>query len=104
MGYLHLEQRISLVPSGGRTGLSGGAVADAGKVVVSFEEACGRVNSEVFVLTRKYQGSVSAEHGIGLLKRDYLSYCRSGADIERMRGIKAVFDPMGIMNPGKLLG
>ena len=72
--------------------------------VEDFEEACGRVNPEVFALTRKHEGSVSAEHGIGLLKRDYLSYCRSGADIERMRGIKAVFDPVGIMNPGKLLG
>ena len=71
--------------------------------VENFEEACGRVNPEVFALTRKHKGSVSAEHGIGLLKRDYLSYCRSGVDIERMRGIKAVFDPMGIMNPGKLL-
>ena len=74
-----------------------------GMSVEDFEEACGRVNPEVFALTRKHQGSVSAEHGIGLLKRDYLCYCRSGADIERMRGIKAVFDPVGIMNPGKLL-
>ena len=72
--------------------------------VEDFEEACGRVNQKVFALTREHGGSISAEHGIGLLKRDYLSYCRSGADIERMRGIKAVFDPMGIMNPGKLLG
>ena len=64
----------------------------------------GRVNPEVFALTREHGGSISAEHGIGLLKRDYLSYCRSGVDIERMRGIKAVFDPVGIMNPGKLLG
>jgi FAD/FMN-containing dehydrogenase len=71
--------------------------------VEDFEEACGRVNPEIFALTREHGGSISAEHGIGLLKRDYLSYCRSGADIERMRGIKAVFDPVGIMNPGKLL-
>ena len=47
-------------------------------------------------------GSISAEHGIGLLKKPYLSYTRSAADIERMRGIKAVFDPFNIMNPGKL--
>jgi len=71
--------------------------------VEDFEEACGRVNPEVFALTRAHQGSVSAEHGIGLLKAPYLSYCRSEADIAAMRGIKAVFDPKGIMNPGKLL-
>ena len=71
--------------------------------VEEFEEACGRVNPEVFSLTRDYHGSISAEHGIGLLKKSYLSYTRSGADIERMRGIKAVFDPLNIMNPGKVL-
>jgi len=68
-----------------------------------FEEACGRVNPGVFELTRKYHGSISAEHGIGLLKQPYLSMCRSQTDIDRMRGIKAVFDPMNILNPGKLL-
>jgi len=71
--------------------------------VQDFEKACGRVNPDVFALTRSHHGSISAEHGIGLLKQAYLSYTRSAADIERMRGIKAVFDPMNIMNPGKLL-
>lgn len=69
-----------------------------------FEEACGRVNPEVFALTRAYGGSISAEHGIGLLKQPYLSYTRSAAEIERMSAIKAVFDPANILNPGKLLG
>ena len=71
--------------------------------VEEFEKICGRVNPEVFALTREHNGSISAEHGIGLLKQPYLSYCRSEADIARMRGIKAVFDPLNIMNPGKLL-
>lgn len=71
--------------------------------VDKFEEICGRVNPDVFSLTRSYGGSISAEHGIGLLKKPYLSYTRSQADIERMRGIKAVFDPMNIINPGKLI-
>jgi FAD/FMN-containing dehydrogenase len=69
-----------------------------------FEETCGRVNSEIFALTQAYHGSISAEHGIGLLKQPYLKYSRSNAEIESMRGIKAVFDPANIMNPGKLLG
>jgi glycolate oxidase subunit GlcD len=72
--------------------------------VAEFEKVCGRVNPDVFELTRSHQGSISAEHGIGVLKQPYLSYTRSEADIERMRGIKAVFDPMNILNPGKLLG
>jgi len=72
--------------------------------VAEFETACGRVNPGVFELTRAYHGSISAEHGIGLLKQAWLPYTRSSADIHRMRAIKAVFDPMNIMNPGKLLG
>jgi glycolate oxidase subunit GlcD len=71
--------------------------------VEEFEKICAGANPEIFALTKAYQGSISAEHGIGLLKKPYLSYSRSEADIERMRGIKAVFDPKNIMNPGKLL-
>ena len=71
--------------------------------VEEFENICGQVNPEIFALTREYKGSISGEHGIGLLKQPYLSYCRSEADLARMRGIKAVFDPLNIMNPGKLL-
>ena len=71
--------------------------------VEEFEDICGRVNPEIFALTREYGGSISAEHGIGLLKAPYLSYCRSEAELARMRGIKEAFDPLSIMNPGKLL-
>jgi FAD/FMN-containing dehydrogenase len=72
--------------------------------VEAFEQACEKVNAGVFELTQAHGGSISAEHGIGMLKQPYLGYTRSEADIERMRGIKAVFDPCNIMNPGKLLG
>ena len=72
--------------------------------VEPFEQACAKVNAGVFELTQEHGGSISAEHGIGMLKQPYLGYTRSAADIERMRGIKAVFDPHNIMNPGKLLG
>lgn len=71
--------------------------------VEEFEAACGQVNPEIFALTNEYHGSISAEHGIGLLKQPYLNYSRSKADVDRMRAIKAVFDPHNIMNPGKLL-
>lgn len=71
--------------------------------VEAFEQACGLVNPEIFALTTEFHGSISAEHGIGLLKKPYLGYSRSAEEIERMRAIKDVFDPHNIMNPGKLL-
>jgi FAD/FMN-containing dehydrogenase len=57
----------------------------------------------IFSLVQKHRGSISAEHGIGLLKKDYLPYSRSPAELALMRAIKAAVDPLGIMNPGKVL-
>lgn len=58
---------------------------------------------DIFTLVKKHGGSISAEHGIGLLKKEYLSYSRSAEEIALMRSIKAVLDPKGILNPGKIL-
>ena len=63
---------------------------------------CATVNKWVFETVQKYNGSISAEHGVGMTKRDYLEYSRSAAEIEYMKAVKAVFDPNGIMNPGKI--
>jgi FAD/FMN-containing dehydrogenase len=49
-------------------------------------------------------GSISAEHGIGRLKREELVRVKSPVEIELMRRIKHALDPKGILNPGKLLG
>lgn len=68
-----------------------------------FFEECKRVSQFVFEVIEKYQGSISAEHGVGLLKKDFLHYSRSEAEINYMRAMKQVFDPRGIMNPGKIL-
>lgn len=67
-----------------------------------FFAKCAIVNKWVFETVQKYNGSISAEHGVGMTKRDYLSYSRSAAEIGYMKAIKAVFDPNGIMNPGKI--
>lgn len=67
-----------------------------------FFAKCAVVNKWVFEIVEKYNGSISAEHGVGMTKRDYLQYSRSPAEIAYMKAIKAVFDPNGIMNPGKI--
>ena len=46
---------------------------------------------------------MSAEHGVGLLKKDQLRHTRSDTEISAMRALKGVFDPNDVMNPGKLL-
>ncbi len=68
-----------------------------------FFQRCKSVDPEMFQLIQKHKGSISAEHGIGLLKKDYLGFSRSQEEIDTMKAIKAVFDPKGIMNPGKVL-
>ncbi len=54
-------------------------------------------------LTGAHGGSVSAEHGIGVLKRDYLHYSRSAEEIELMQRLKKALDPKGILNPGRVI-
>jgi FAD/FMN-containing dehydrogenase len=61
------------------------------------------VNAVVFEIVLKMGGSISAEHGIGVLKRDELPEVKDKTAIELMRAIKAMLDPLGIMNPGKVL-
>jgi D-lactate dehydrogenase (cytochrome) len=61
------------------------------------------VNAVVFDIVLRMGGSISAEHGIGVLKRDELPEVKDKVAIELMRGIKALLDPLGIMNPGKVL-
>jgi glycolate oxidase subunit GlcD len=67
-----------------------------------FVETCTKVNPLVFQLVKDLDGSISAEHGVGTLKRDYLAYTRSESEIAYMQSLKAMFDPNGIMNPGKI--
>lgn len=61
------------------------------------------IDRRVYAIVREMGGSVSAEHGIGVLKRDYLAHTRSDAEIALMRTLKAALDPGGILNPGKVL-
>jgi FAD/FMN-containing dehydrogenase len=61
------------------------------------------MNAVVFEIVLRMGGSISAEHGIGVLKRDELPDVKDKVAIELMRSIKAMLDPHGIMNPGKVL-
>jgi FAD/FMN-containing dehydrogenase len=70
--------------------------------VAEFHQQCHRVSKWVFEIVQNYGGSVSAEHGVGLLKKDYLHFGRSAAEIALMKQIKHAFDPNGVMNPGKI--
>lgn len=62
------------------------------------------VQELVYSLVRAAKGSISAEHGIGLVKRGFLPCSRSPAELELMRKLKRTLDPKGILNPGKILG
>jgi FAD/FMN-containing dehydrogenase len=61
------------------------------------------VNTVVFAVVKKYGGSISAEHGIGVMKRDLLPTVKDPVALDLMRGLKRMLDPMNILNPGKVL-
>ncbi len=70
--------------------------------IPEFHAATKAVDRDLFELVRKHAGSISAEHGIGLLKKEFLSFTRTPVEIEIFRSLKKVFDPKGILNPGKI--
>ena len=68
----------------------------------NFLKKCETVNNILFSIIKKYGGSISAEHGVGLLKKPYLLYSCSEEELQYMKAIKSVFDPKKILNPGKI--
>jgi len=62
------------------------------------------VEETIYEPLRRRHGSISAEHGIGLQKREFLSWTRSEPELALMRTLKRSLDPHGILNPGKILG
>ena len=73
--------------------------ADKEKFLARWDE----VNAVVFAVVKKFGGSISAEHGVGVMKRDILPQYKDPVAIELMRGLKLMLDPNGILNPGKVL-
>ncbi len=70
--------------------------------IEEFKARCSEVSTDIFDAIKTLGGSVSAEHGVGTLKAPYLGYSKSDSEIDAMRAIKAIFDPDGILNPGKV--
>ncbi len=67
-----------------------------------FLEKCNKLSDILFSVVKKYNGSISAEHGVGLLKKHHLHYSCSQAELTYMKAIKKIFDPEAILNPGKI--
>ena len=67
-----------------------------------FIKKCRDVSKLVYKLIERYEGSISAEHGIGVIKKNYLKHSRSKNEIDIMKKIKEIFDPNNIINPGKI--
>jgi FAD/FMN-containing dehydrogenase len=75
------------------------SVADTAEFLLHWDE----VNEAVFAIVKKYRGSISAEHGIGVLKRDQLPAVKDPVALDLMRELKRLLDPKNILNPGKVL-
>ena len=73
--------------------------ADKAAFLVRWDEVAAVVHG----LVAKYEGSISAEHGIGQMKRDLLPGVKDPVALDTMRAIKRALDPKGILNPGKVL-
>ncbi len=67
-----------------------------------FKTKTKEISMSLFPVLKKFGGSVSAEHGIGLIKKPFLSFSRTENEISIMKKIKNIFDPESIMNPGKI--
>jgi D-lactate dehydrogenase (cytochrome) len=73
--------------------------ADKAQFLARWDE----VNAVVFEVVKKFGGSISAEHGVGVMKRGILPKYKDPVALELMRGLKRMLDPNGILNPGKVL-
>jgi FAD/FMN-containing dehydrogenase len=68
-----------------------------------FLESQAAVNRVVYDAVARFNGSISAEHGLGQLKRDIINDYKPAVELELMRSVKRALDPLGIMNPGKVI-
>jgi FAD/FMN-containing dehydrogenase len=67
------------------------------------EEDKAKINEDIMLMIGEYSGAISAEHGIGVLKRDFLPLSRTNNEIALMKTIKQAMDPKNILNPGRVI-
>lgn len=68
-----------------------------------FQDLLNKIEPTIFEWTSDLKGSISAEHGLGFKKRNFMHYSKSSGAIELMKKMKAIMDPNGILNPYKVL-
>ena len=78
-------------------------IAPHGAAQSEFDNARERVQETVYDVIQSFNGSISAEHGVGRHKRDVIAMRKSETELAAMHAIKSALDPKGIMNPGKML-
>ncbi|NDC23836.1 MAG: hypothetical protein EB078_03355 [Proteobacteria bacterium] len=71
--------------------------------IEDFHREVNRYESELYPLLKAYSGSVSAEHGVGILKKNWVLFSRTPQELRLYKAVKQVFDPNGILNPGKII-
>ncbi|WP_423460982.1 FAD-binding oxidoreductase [Ottowia sp. VDI28] len=101
-----LKETLKAKWSGTQTvffGHAGDSNVHIGVKVTEGEQPEEEIEQVVYKAVSEWRGSVSAEHGIGTLKRAFLHYSRTPAEIATMRLLKSALDPKGILNPGKVL-
>ena len=69
----------------------------------AFVDSWDAMNDVVFAVVQNLGGSISAEHGMGRLKARHMAHIKSPVELEMMRGLKRLFDPLNILNPGRVL-
>ena len=79
------------------------SMLDVGQNEAFIAQQEGAVNRMVYQIVRELGGSISAEHGLGQLKRETIREYKDPLELELMRSIKQTLDPHGLMNPGKVL-
>lgn len=68
----------------------------------TFLSSVHELDRKMFDLVRQHRGSISAEHGVGLLKKDWLPWSRSAAELAVLKSVKRALDPENLLNPGKI--
>ena len=67
------------------------------------EEDKGAINKDIMLMIGEYSGAITAEHGVGVIKRDFLDQSRTASEIALMKTIKLAMDPKGILNPNRVI-